>query len=158
MKTLSTFLILLILALANASTTGAQEFYKGKTIQFIISSSPGGGLDVDGRIMARYLGRMLPGSPTVVPQNMPGAGSIRAADFLYFTAPKDGTAVGVIDPGVYNSQMVGEPRIRFDAAKQRSARTAAKNSRLKMEGLATRRASHTIASGKRSQARRDKRR
>jgi tripartite-type tricarboxylate transporter receptor subunit TctC len=107
----------LLLSLLNVPTSGAQEFYKGKTIQFIISSSAGGGLDVDGRIIARNLGRALSGAPNVVPQNMPGAGSIRAADYLYFSAPKDGTAVGVIDPGVYNSQLVGEPRIRFDAAK-----------------------------------------
>jgi tripartite-type tricarboxylate transporter receptor subunit TctC len=117
MKKLLAFLTLLMLALAYSPTIDAQEFYKGKTIQFIISSSPGGGLDLDGRIMARHIGSMLPGSPTVVPQNMPGAGSIRAADYLYFTAPKDGAAIGIIDPGVYNSQLVGEPRIRFDAAK-----------------------------------------
>ncbi|HWG05363.1 MAG TPA: hypothetical protein VG271_10155 [Beijerinckiaceae bacterium] len=94
-----------------------EPFYKGKTIHFIIGSSPGGGFDADGRIIARHIGDALAGSPTVVPENMPGAGSIRAADYLYFTAPKDGTVIGVIDPGVYNSQLLGEPLIRFDAAK-----------------------------------------
>jgi tripartite-type tricarboxylate transporter receptor subunit TctC len=116
-KKLPVVLTVLLLAMMASSALKAQEFYKGKTIQFIISSSAGGGLDVDGRILARHFGDALPGSPTVVPQNMPGAGSIRAGDFLYFTAPKDGTAVGIIDPGVYNSQLLGEPRIRFDAAK-----------------------------------------
>lgn len=116
-KSLRAFLMMLSVSMTVSSVLQAQEFYKGKTIQFIISSSAGGGLDVDGRILARHLGNALPGSPTVVPQNMPGAGSIRAADFLYFTAPKDGTALGIIDPGVYNSQLLGEPRIRFDAAK-----------------------------------------
>jgi tripartite-type tricarboxylate transporter receptor subunit TctC len=106
----------LVAASLAAATASADDFYKGKTIQFIIGSSPGGGFDTDGRIIARHIGDALPGAPAVVPQNMPGAGSIRAADYLYFTAPKDGTVIGVIDPGVYNSQLLGEPRIRFDAA------------------------------------------
>lgn len=106
-----------LLAVASMTAARADDFYKGKTIQFIIGSSPGGGFDTDGRLIARHIGDALPGKPDVVAQNMPGAGSIRAADYLYFTAPKDGTTIGVIDPGVFNSQLLGEPRIRFDTAK-----------------------------------------
>ena len=104
-------------AMLVASAVRAEDdgFYKGKTVQLVIGSTAGGGFDTDGRLMARHIGRFLPGNPAVVPQNMPGAGSIRAADYLYFTAPKDGTVIGVIDPGVYVSQLLGEPRIRFDA-------------------------------------------
>lgn len=103
-----------------ATGVSAQEggdFYAGKTIQFVIGSTAGGGFDTQSRLIARHIGNSLPGKPAVVPQNMPGAGSIRAADFLYFSARKDGTSIGMIDPGVYNSQVLGEPGIRFDTTK-----------------------------------------
>src|SRR5262245_32771657 len=65
------------------------EFYKGKTIELIISTGAGGGLDTNGRIVARHLGNQIPGNPTVVAKNMPGAGHIRAANYVYSQAPKD---------------------------------------------------------------------
>jgi len=111
-------ILVLILMRSSSLCTAAEveNFYKGKNIIFVIGSSAGGGFDVDGRLMARHIGNELLGKPSVVPQNMPGAGSIRAADYLYFSAPKDGTVIGIIDPGVYNSQLLGEAGIRFDTA------------------------------------------
>ncbi|MBX9741535.1 MAG: hypothetical protein K2X62_15780 [Beijerinckiaceae bacterium] len=73
-----------------------QDFYKGKTIILYIGFAPGGGYDYYGRLAARYLGKHIPGNPNIVPQNMPGAGSFVAANFLFHAAPKDGTALGVL--------------------------------------------------------------
>ncbi len=71
-----------------------EEFYKGKTINLVIGFSVGGGYDLYGRHLARHMGKHIPGNPTIVPQNLSGAGSLRAANFIYSAAPKDGTAFG----------------------------------------------------------------
>src|SRR6266404_8912841 len=71
-----------------------EEFYKGKTINLAIGFSVGGGYDLYARHLARHMGRHIPGNPAIVPQNMAGAGSLRAANFIYTAAPKDGTAFG----------------------------------------------------------------
>jgi len=71
------------------------DFYKGKSINLAIGFSAGGGYDLYARHLARHMGRHIPGNPTIVPQNMPGAGSLRAANFIYTAAPKDGTTFGV---------------------------------------------------------------
>jgi tripartite-type tricarboxylate transporter receptor subunit TctC len=104
-------------SLAIAPAANADDFYKGKTVQFIIGSGAGGGFDTQSRLIARHIGDTIPGNPSVVAQNMPGAGGVRAGDYLYFNAAKDGTVIGMIDPGVFNSQMLGEAGIRFDTAK-----------------------------------------
>jgi tripartite-type tricarboxylate transporter receptor subunit TctC len=70
------------------------DFYKGKTVQLLVGYSPGGGYDVYARVLARHISKYIPGNPTVVIQNMPGAGSLRAANYLYSVAPKDGTMFG----------------------------------------------------------------
>jgi len=70
------------------------DFYKGKRVNMIVSYGPGGGYDVYARVLARYIGRHIPGNPTIVVQNMPGAGSLRGANYIYNVAPKDGTAFG----------------------------------------------------------------
>ena len=71
-----------------------EEFYKGKTINLLIGFSVGGGYDLYARHLARFMGRHIPGKPTIIPQNMAGAGSLRAASFLFSAAPKDGTVIG----------------------------------------------------------------
>jgi len=71
------------------------DFYRGKRINFVIGYGTGGGYDIYARLFARFIGEHIPGNPTVVPQNMPGAGSRRAANWLYTVAPKDGTAVSL---------------------------------------------------------------
>ncbi len=77
-----------------ARAQSVEEFYKGKTISLLIGFSVGGGYDLYARHLARHMGKHVPGKPTIVPQNMAGAGSLRAANFLYTAAPKDGTAIG----------------------------------------------------------------
>ena len=72
----------------------AADFYRGKTLRMLIGYGPGGGYDIYGRLVAEFLPRHLPGSPTIVAQNMPGAGSFVAAKYMYDVAPKDGTVFG----------------------------------------------------------------
>lgn len=70
------------------------DFYKGKRINLIVSYGPGGGYDVYARVLARHMSKYIPGNPTIVVQNMPGAGSLRGTNYIYNVAPKDGTAFG----------------------------------------------------------------
>lgn len=90
-------LVPLALAVALVETAAAQsveEFYRGKSVNLVIGFSVGGGYDLYARHLARHMGKHIPGNPTIVPQNMTGAGSLRAANFLYSAAPKDGTTFG----------------------------------------------------------------
>jgi tripartite-type tricarboxylate transporter receptor subunit TctC len=77
-----------------ARSAGVEDFYKGKTVSLLIGYSVGGGYDTYGRLVARHLGKHIPGNPSVVPQNMTGAGSLKAATYLYSVAPKDGSVIG----------------------------------------------------------------
>jgi tripartite-type tricarboxylate transporter receptor subunit TctC len=77
-----------------AHAQSVEEFYRGKNITLAIGFTPGGGYDIYARHLARHMGKYIPGKPTIVPQNMAGAGSLRAANFIYSAAPKDGTAIG----------------------------------------------------------------
>jgi tripartite-type tricarboxylate transporter receptor subunit TctC len=77
-----------------ARADAVADFYKGRTITLIVGYGPGGGYDLFARLMARHLGRYVPGDPTVVVQNMPGAGSLRATNYLYAVAPRDGATIG----------------------------------------------------------------
>jgi len=87
------------LAAPQAMAQGA-DFYAGKSMTMLIGAAPGGGYDVYARTIIRHLGRFIPGSPEIVPRNMVGAGSATAAAAIYTTAPKDGTWIGAIFPGV----------------------------------------------------------
>jgi tripartite-type tricarboxylate transporter receptor subunit TctC len=82
-----------------AGPVNAADFYAGKTIDFVIGGDVGGGYDIYARVVARHLHRFIPGAPTIVPKNQPGAGSGRAASFLYSVAPKDGSVMGAVFPG-----------------------------------------------------------
>jgi tripartite-type tricarboxylate transporter receptor subunit TctC len=99
------------------SQAGADDFYKGKTIKLYIGSGPGGGYDLFGRLVARHLGAHLPGSPTLTPQNMPGAGSILAANHMYNTAPKDGLSLAIASPSLVLIEALQTPGVRFKAEK-----------------------------------------
>ena len=77
-----------------AHAQSVETFYKGKTVSLVIGFSVGGGYDLYARHLARHIGKHIPGNPAIVPQNMPGAGSLKAANFIYTAAPKDGTAFG----------------------------------------------------------------
>jgi len=82
------------LATQGARSAGVEDFYRGKTVSLLIGYSVGGGYDAYGRLLARHFGKHLPGNPNVVPQNMTGAGSLKAANYLYSVAPKDGSVIG----------------------------------------------------------------
>ena len=99
-----------------APAAHAADFYAGKTINFIIGSDAAGGYDVYARAIARHLARFIPGHPNIVPQNMPGAGSAKAAAFLFRLAPKDGTTIGALFPGV-----IIDPLLQKKAAGQYDA-------------------------------------
>src|SRR6185312_4866890 len=92
-RLLSALACLVVLALP-ARAQNAEEFYKGKTINVVIGFSVGGGYDLYARLLAKYIGKHIPGNPTVIPQNMPGAGSLKAANYIFTAAPKDGTFIG----------------------------------------------------------------
>ena len=95
---------------------GADQFFKGKTINLYIGFGPGGTYDYYGRLAARYLGRYLPGEPTVVAQSMPGSGGLRAANYLFSAAPKDGTAIGVIPQTAAIEDALRNPGVQYKAA------------------------------------------
>src|SRR5262245_47678197 len=92
------------------------EFFKGKTINFVIATAPGGGYDTYSRLIARHIGRFLPGQPSVMAQNMPGAAGIRAANYLYNVAPKDGTVIAMLDQAVHLDHILGTAGLSADPA------------------------------------------
>ena len=91
------------------------DFYAGKQVRLLIGYSAGGGYDTYARLLARHLGKHIPGNPTVVPQNMPGAGSLRLANFLYNVAPKDGTVIGTFGRGIAMEPLLSGDGTQFDA-------------------------------------------
>jgi len=89
-----------------AIPAAAQDFFAGRSIELLIGAPPGGGYDIYGRVVARHIGRHIPGNPNIVPKNMPGAGSARAAGFIANVAPKDGTVIANIMPGAVMDPML----------------------------------------------------
>ena len=104
-------------ALSFSPGAAAEDFYKGKSLTFVIASAPGGGYDTYSRLVAAHIGQHLAGRPSVVPQNMPGAGSIKASVYLYNTAPKDGTVIGMVDEAIYLNQILDPQEAKTDATK-----------------------------------------
>jgi tripartite-type tricarboxylate transporter receptor subunit TctC len=90
------------------------DFYSGKTLQLVIGYSVGGGYDIYARTLARYMGKHIPGNPTIVPQNMPGAGSLRAMNYLAKAAPKDGSVFGTFARGAAMEPLYDPKAMPFD--------------------------------------------
>jgi tripartite-type tricarboxylate transporter receptor subunit TctC len=115
--------ILLVLALlsqfAGPTSAPAQEetFYRGKTITIIIPIGPGGAYDAYARLISRHLGKQLPGNPTIIARNMPGAGGVIASNYVYNSAPQDGTTLTIITSSFANEQLSANPQIKYDALK-----------------------------------------
>ncbi len=111
----------LLLALAGAAAAQSDDavakFYAGKQLNLYIGSTPGGGYDSYARLLARHWGEHIPGHPSIVPVNMPGAGSNKLATFIYSVAPKDGTAVGEIFPGAVLEPLIGDKPVPHDPQK-----------------------------------------
>jgi len=95
------------------------DFYRGKVVRIVVGFPPGGGADVYSRLIARHLGRFIPGNPTLAVTNMPGAGSIIAGNYIYNSGAKDGTEIGMLNGAVILEQLFDNPGIHFDMAKFR---------------------------------------
>src|SRR6266849_3581810 len=108
---------LALLPMSIGHAQGPAEFYKGKNVDLMIGSSVGGGYDVYARLIARHMGKHIPGNPTMVAKNMEGAGSLRLANWLYNVAPKDGTAIGTIGRGTAFDPLLGSKGAQFQADK-----------------------------------------
>jgi tripartite-type tricarboxylate transporter receptor subunit TctC len=109
-----------IFALAFALTptkASAEDFYAGKTIRFIVGYAPGGGYDTYTRAIARHIGKHIPGNPSAVVENMEGAGSLLAANYMFNKADPDGLTVGNFNSGMVTQQALGAKGVRFDARK-----------------------------------------
>ena len=102
--------------LAQGAVAEAQQSFAGRTVTLTIGYGPGSGNDVYGRLIARHIGRHIPGQPNVVAQNLPGAGSFKAANYLFQAAPKDGTAIGYISQTAATEELLGSQAIQFKTA------------------------------------------
>lgn len=107
-------LVMLVMAPAKGRADALTEFYRGKQISVVVGYGTGGGYDVYARLIARTLGKYMPGNPGVIVQNMPGAASLRAVNYLYNTAPRDGTVVGTFARDMPLLSIMGSPNARFD--------------------------------------------
>ena len=110
-------MLILVTATAAHAQDSVAQFYRGKQINLYIGTSPGGGYDTYARLLARRFGSYIPGNPTVIPQNMPGAGSNKLASFMYSVAPKDGTAIGAIFSGAIVQPLIGDTPTQHDPSK-----------------------------------------
>ncbi len=116
-KRLSLALLIGLVSLEAASAQSVEDFYKGKTINLIIPNAPGGSFDLYARLAAAHLGRFIPGHPSIVPQNMPGAAGMMAANYVTSIAPKDGTVMSVLVPNITLAQILGVQAIAYDTRK-----------------------------------------
>ena len=97
-----------VVAVVLTAPASAADYYAGKTIELLVGAPPGGGYDIYARAVGKHLGRHIPGNPTIVVKNMPGAGSAKAAQFISTMAPKDGTAIAGIMPGAIMGPLLDE--------------------------------------------------
>jgi tripartite-type tricarboxylate transporter receptor subunit TctC len=94
--------------------TQVANFYKGKTMEMIVPTSPGGDYDLRARLVSRHLGRLIPGNPTIIVKNMPGGLGVAASNYMYNIAPKDGTSLQIIFQNMPILQAVKQPGVQFD--------------------------------------------
>lgn len=119
---LKTSLVLLITTVVGlvfnaTSSFAAAPFYEGKSIRVIVGYSAGGGYDAYARVLARHMGKHVPGNPTFIVENMTGAGSLVAANYVYKAAKPDGLTIGHFNGGLFFNQVMNQPGIEFDARK-----------------------------------------
>jgi len=103
------------LSVAAAQTAG--EKFKGKNFEIVVGYDTGGGYDIYARALSRHIGRHLPGNPTVIVKNMPGAQTRTAANYIYNIAPKDGTVIATVARGLPTEELLGSGGIRFESTK-----------------------------------------
>lgn len=109
--------IIEVLGLAGSPKAGAEDFYRNKQIIFVVSADAGNSYDTFARLFARHLPRFIPGEPTIIVQNMAGAGGLRATNWLYNVAPKDGLTIGMINNTLAFDPLYGNALAQFDATK-----------------------------------------
>jgi tripartite-type tricarboxylate transporter receptor subunit TctC len=98
--------------------SSVEEFYRGRQVNLVVGYGPGGGYDITARLLARHIGKYIPGDPSIVVQNMPGAGSMRAVNYLYGVAPKDGGTFGLFGSDMALIALIGaNPSVQFDPRK-----------------------------------------
>ena len=105
----------IVLALAGSSPLEAQSFFAGKTVRIVVGLAPGGGFDTYARLLARHLGRHIPGNPAIIVENMTGAGGLISANHLYRVAKPDGLSLAHVPGTLLLGQVLGQPGIEFDA-------------------------------------------
>ena len=117
-KPLSMIATAILALLSVGQNVLAQEsFFKGKNIRIVVASTAGGGFDAYTRMLSRYLGKYIPGNPSIVVENMPGAGHLIGANHIYKVAKPDGLTIGHFQGGLFLHQLLGRPGIEFDARK-----------------------------------------
>ena len=109
--------IFISVSLVSALAASVEEFYKGKTIQFVVGGSAGGGYDTYTRLIARHFAQYVPGKPSTVVQNMPGAAMLIAANYIFNSAPRDGTVIGHWSGPLILQHMMGNPAVQFEGRK-----------------------------------------
>jgi tripartite-type tricarboxylate transporter receptor subunit TctC len=102
---------------AYASAQSIEQFFSGKTITLYIANSVGGGYDLYGRLLSRHMSKYIPGKPAIIPKNMDGGGALRAANYMYEVAPRDGTAIATIGRGTVFAPAIGQRGANFDSTK-----------------------------------------
>jgi tripartite-type tricarboxylate transporter receptor subunit TctC len=100
-----------------APVQAADDPFKGKQIHIIIGNSPGGGFDDHGRLLAQFLGKFIPGNPTIIPQNMPGAATLKSIQYVALQAPQDGTAIALFNPNLIVESLTDAKKIETDFTK-----------------------------------------
>ena len=117
LRSLAGLALALLAVVPAAAQAPESEFYKGKTVTILVGFGPGGGYDLYGRIIARFLPKYIPGNPTVVVQNMGAAGGLQAANHVYAAAPKDGNVIASVNASLLMYQLLGGSNARYDTAK-----------------------------------------
>lgn len=112
-----TLLAVLVMGLLSVRPAAADDFYKGRTIRIVVGFSAGGGFDTYARAIARHMGKHIPGQPSIIVENMTGAGSLIAANHVYKAAKPDGLTIGHFIGGLFLGQVLGQKGIEFDARK-----------------------------------------
>ncbi|MDH3444947.1 MAG: hypothetical protein OEN50_13540, partial [Deltaproteobacteria bacterium] len=107
-------LAIMILTLPCIAMAAEENIYSGKTLRFIVGSSAGGGYDTYTRLIARHIGRFIPGNPSSIVENMPGAGGLIAANYVYKRADADGLVVGIFNNSNIVRKGLGDPRVNID--------------------------------------------
>lgn len=116
-RVLNASFVILLLVLLTQATAGAQDFYGDKSIRFIVGQAAGGGYDSYTRAIARHIAKHIPGNPGVTVENMPGAGSLVAANYLYNNTKPDGLTIGNWNSALVLNQALSDANVKFDARK-----------------------------------------